>query len=31
VVWVSRPSFDAKMLTAGVEFSTTIGAQLDAA
>jgi hypothetical protein len=31
VVWVSRASFEAKFLTAGVEFSTTIGAQKDAA
>jgi hypothetical protein len=31
VVWIDRSSMDAKMFTAGVEFSTTIGAQLDAA
>jgi hypothetical protein len=31
VVWVDRSGADTKMMTAGVEFSTTIGAQLDAA
>jgi hypothetical protein len=31
VVWVNRPSLATKTLTAGVEFTATIGAQLDAA
>ena len=31
VVWVDRANLAKKTLTAGVEFSTTIGAQLDAA
>jgi hypothetical protein len=31
VVWVDRSNFARKIVTAGVEFSTTIGAQLDAA
>ena len=31
VVWVNRSATFGKMMTAGVEFTTTIGAQLDAA
>jgi PilZ domain-containing protein len=31
VVWVNRSGLNSKMMTAGVEFSSTIGAQLDAA
>ncbi len=31
VVWVDRSNFAGKTLTAGVEFTSTIGAQLDAA
>jgi monoamine oxidase len=31
VVWLDRSGADSKMMTAGVEFSSTIGAQLDAA
>jgi PilZ domain len=31
VVWIDRSGADSKMMTAGVEFSSTIGAQLDAA